>query len=331
MAIFFRTAIIALLALVSGVVMAAPATFDRAKELMRNEVYHDQAQRGAMGTLYCGCDWRWVGKSGGRVDHDSCGYEMRSTSAAAASRAARIEWEHIMPASHFGSARQCWQNGGRSNCTRTDPVFSAMEADMHNLSPTVGEVNGDRSNYSFGAIAGPPSQYGACPSKVDFKNRTFEPRDEAKGLVARVMFYMHDHYGLRMSESQQRLLMAWDKQFPPTAWEVERDRRIARIMGHHNPFVTGEAQWTLGHKNSRAGIVSPLPARSEHATARVAPTAARAPASSGAPVHGNKNSGVYHLPVGCPSYNAMAERNRVVFGSEAEAVAAGYRKAGNCR
>ncbi|RMM39318.1 endonuclease/exonuclease/phosphatase family protein (plasmid) [Pseudomonas amygdali pv. lachrymans] len=48
-------------------------------------------------------------------------------------------------------------------------------------------------------------------------------------------------------------------------------------------------------------------------------------------VHGNKNSHIYHLSSGCPSYGMISEQNLVVFGSEAEAVASNYRKAGNCR
>lgn len=50
-----------------------------------------------------------------------------------------------------------------------------------------------------------------------FKQKVFEPRDEAKGQVARVYFYMHDRYNLSMSRQQQQLLMkAWDNKYPPT-------------------------------------------------------------------------------------------------------------------
>lgn len=64
-------------------------------------------------------------------------------------RATRIEWEHIVPAWVMGHQRQCWQKGGRKSCTDTDPVFREMEADLHNLAPAIGEVNGDRSNYLY--------------------------------------------------------------------------------------------------------------------------------------------------------------------------------------
>jgi Metal binding domain of Ada len=47
-------------------------------------------------------------------------------------------------------------------------------------------------------------------------------------------------------------------------------------------------------------------------------------------IHGNRKSNIYHLP-GCAGYECMSPANMVPFASEAEAVAAGYRKAGNCR
>lgn len=36
-------------------------------------------------------------------------------------------------------------------------------------------------------------------------------------------------------------------------------------------------------------------------------------------IRGNRNSKVYHLPEGCPSYDRISERNIVEFQSEAEA------------
>jgi deoxyribonuclease I len=217
--------------------LAAPPTFNPAKIEARQYIYHDRSH---VGTFYCGCNWKWVGRSGGRVDLDSCGYEIRSQ----VNRAIRTEWEHVVPAANFGRARQCWQNGGRKNCNATDPVFNAMEADLQNLTPAIGEINADRSNYRFGVLPNDP-QHGACDFKVDFKGRVAEPRNEIKGQIARIYFYMHDQYDLPMSRQQQQLLMAWDKQYPVTDWERERDRRIATRMGHNNPFVTGTRTWAL--------------------------------------------------------------------------------------
>lgn len=232
-----RVAICLLLLLISVFVSAAPATFREAKN-------HFQAiYAGHQQTFYCGCDFAWNKTTGssGTVDLESCGYQMRRN----ANRAARIEAEHVLPAWWMGHQRQYWQNGGRNNCTRTDPVFSAMEADLHNLVPAIGEINGDRSNYRFGMVAGSPDQYGQCQMQVDFKERVAEPPPHTRGMIARVYFYMADQYGLSISRQQQQLLSAWHRQYPVTEWELERDARITRIMGHGNPYVTGEKVWSL--------------------------------------------------------------------------------------
>ncbi|WP_028633946.1 endonuclease [Pseudomonas parafulva] len=295
-----------------------PSTFTEAKVVAKQRVYMDQASS-PMGELYCGCQWTWVGKSGGRIDAASCGYQTRKQQ----NRAERTEWEHIVPAHTFGNQRQCWRNGGREHCVDTDPVFRAMEADLFNLYPAVGEVNGDRSNFNYGMVAGNAGEYGRCTTKVDFVQRAAEPRDEVKGLVARTTFYMFDRYQLNMSRQQQQLLMAWDKQHPVSAWEKERDRRIAAIMGHANPFVTGERQWTANYQPVGDGVVQAVPAARQ--------PAGQARAVAVGAVLGNRNSHVYHLASGCPGYHQVASKNQVNFASEGEAQAAGYRKAGNCR
>lgn len=51
--------------------------------------------------------------------------------------------------------------------------------------------------------------------------------------------------------------------------------------------------------------------------------------SEGAPIIGNRRSGIYHRP-DCPNYHDVAERNRVYFNTPAEAEAAGFRAARNC-
>lgn len=279
---------------------APPARFEEAKVLARNAVYHD---RNEVGTFYCGCRWTWRGRSGGVIDHASCGYRVRAN----AERAARMEWEHVVPASNFGQSRPCWKAGGRERCQKTDAEFARMEADLHNLTPAVGEVNEDRGNFRFAELGAPDRRvakesYGRCAIRIDAASRSVEPPDAVKGQVARIYLYMHDRYRLSMSAQQQKLMLAWHQQYPPTDWERERDRRIAAVMGHGNPFVGG---------------------------VRTAPAAQ--PAAPAAGVRGNRSSGVYHLASGCPGYERIAPRNLVEFASEQAARDAGFRKAGNCR
>lgn len=318
-----KNVIFVILCIFSSFAFSSPSTFTEAKKLLRQNVYHDQTKAG---TLYCGCEWNWTGASGGRINLSSCGYQPRSTKNI--SRAQRLEWEHIVPASNFGRARQCWQNGGRENCTKSDPVFNVMEADMFNLSPSIGEANQDRSNFNYGQLSFASTQYGACPFKVDFKGRAAEPRDEVKGMVARATFYMHDRYNIRMSDQQQRLLMAWDKKFPVSSREQLIESRTAKIMGHHNEFITGKRVWSIGHKNTGDGLMVTTQPRFNSAS-----NADRYHQTYGnnIAIRGNKNSKIYHLSSGCPGYTTMSPSNVVSFSSEAEAISHGFRKAKNCK
>lgn len=184
--------------------------------------------------FYCGC--KYTGKD---VDFTSCGYQPRKN----ANRASRIEWEHVVPAWVLGHQRQCWQNGGRKNCTVTDPVFQMAEGDLNNLVPAVGEVNGDRGNFSYGAwTRNPEPMYGQCKSVVDFKMKRFQPREEVRGRAARITLYMHDRYQLRMSSQDRKLMCAWAKQYPVDDWELRRNERIVKLQGEGNPLVTDPAK-----------------------------------------------------------------------------------------
>ena len=185
----------------------------------------------APGSFYCGCKISWQGKKG-IPDLNSCGYQVRKN----ANRAGRIEWEHVMPAWEFGHQRQCWQN-----CSK-DADYRRIESDLHNLQPAVGEVNGDRGNFAYSQWNGGEQQYGQCAMKVDFKNKQAEPPARARGAIARTYFYMRDQYHLRLSRQQTQLFTVWDKLYPVSSWECERDQRIARVQGNHNPYVQQACQ-----------------------------------------------------------------------------------------
>jgi len=200
----------------------APRTFREAKKL----AWKIYAERPV--DFYCGCRFQ-----GNRIDLASCGYVPRKQPR----RAERVEWEHIVPAWVIGHQRQCWQQGGRKNCTANDPLFSRAEADLHNLVPVVGEVNGDRSNFGFGMLAEKPGQYGTCPFVVNFKQRTAMPPEYSRGAIARTYLYMSERYKLRLSRQDQRLYDVWNRQYPVSEWERWRNRSIACVQGNANPHV----------------------------------------------------------------------------------------------
>lgn len=200
----------------------APHTFSQAKKIAWG-LYSAQSTE-----FYCGCKY-----SGNKVDIAGCGYVPRKN----ATRAKRIEWEHIVPAWQIGHLRQCWQNGGRKNCTKNDKIFQQAEADLHNLVPSIGEVNGDRNNFSFGWLPAQTGQYGSCLTQVDFKAKKVMPRPSIRGMIARTYFYMSKQYNLRLSRQDQQLYQAWSKTYPVESWERQRNQKIACVMGRGNEFV----------------------------------------------------------------------------------------------
>lgn len=201
---------------------AAPRSFQEAKKIAWRLHAPESVE------FYCGCRYR-----GNRVDLASCGYQPRKN----ARRAARIEWEHIVPAWVIGHQRQCWQRGGRRYCARHDETFQRAEADLFNLVPSIGEVNGDRAHFRFAWLPQAPSQYGACPMVVDFKARKAMPRAKVRGVIARTYLYMSQRYGLRLSEQERKLYATWNSHYPVSTWERRRNQRLACVMGWGNPFV----------------------------------------------------------------------------------------------
>lgn len=200
----------------------APQNFAAAKKI----AWRLYAERPT--TFYCGCAY-----SGNRVDLASCGYTPRKQ----LRRAQRLEWEHVVPAWVIGHQRQCWQRGGRKNCARSDAQFKAAEADLHNLVPSVGELNGDRSNFALGMLGEQPKQYGACPMVVDFKAKTAMPPKRVRGASARIYLYMADRYRLRLSKLDRRTYEAWNRQYPISEWERWRNQKVGCVMGHGNPYI----------------------------------------------------------------------------------------------
>lgn len=216
-------------------------SFGKAKDMLYDTIY-----RGHRTTFYCGCDYN----SGRQVELGSCGLDNYSGS----TRAQRVEAEHVFPASQFGSYRACWRNperfdacrradgdvvSGRDCCQRVDDVFRAAHNDLHNLVPVDGLINGQRSNHNWGMVPDARGgRYGACDIRIDAGIRRVQPPKPVRGDIARIMLYMEDTYGFRLSRQDRQLYAAWNNADPPDDWEIKRNRRIARLQGKDNGYVT---------------------------------------------------------------------------------------------
>jgi deoxyribonuclease-1 len=210
-------------------------SFNKAKRLLHTQVYTDYRE-----TLYCSASYG----DDKKVDHPE-GFESPKYK----KRAARIEWEHVVPAENFGRAFKEWRDGspeckdskgkpfkGRKCAEKVVMAYRYMQADLYNLYPAIGSVNALRSNYSFTMLPGEASDFGACPMRIE--NRKAEPPEGARGRIARTYQYMETTYPqFSMSKKTRQLMRAWDKMYPISEWECERARRIESIQGNQNPIL----------------------------------------------------------------------------------------------
>lgn len=209
-------------------------SFNDAKRMLERQVYFDHRV-----TIYCGA--RYEGKD--------IVIPQGFTTPAHAKRAARLEWEHAVPAENFGRSFPEWREGdarcvdnrgkafrGRKCAEKVNREYRYMQADMYNLFPAMGAVNAVRSNKQYSELPGVPSSFGSCNAKVQGKR--FEPDDSAKGQVARAALYMDEAYArFRLSDQQRKLFGAWDRLHPVDRWECTRAKRIEKLQGNENRFV----------------------------------------------------------------------------------------------
>lgn len=224
-------------ALVSFSAQAMPS-FDSAKRVLPQIYAQLDKELGQTSTIYCDCPISYKGsgsKTKWSIDSADCGYKVRKNK----TRANRIEVEHVMSAWEFGNQMKCWREGGRDNCGK-DKQFKEMEGDLHNLYPSLGEVNGDRGNFQFTDWGGKPGMYGKCEMIVDFKAKQAQPPKASRGIIARAHLYMAQKYKVKLANQQRRLYEAWDRMYPPTEFECRRNELIKKEQGNDNPFITAK-------------------------------------------------------------------------------------------
>jgi len=148
--------------------------------------------------------------------------------------------EHVVPQSLFGKK-------------------APMVSDVHHIRPTDGKVNGIRSNYPFGKVQSATtvtkngSKLGASGS-AGYGGTVFEPIDEFKGDVARMIFYFVTRYESQLSNFNSggmlggsaypglepwelNVLLQWAQQDPVSPAEIDRNNASYTFQGNRNPFI----------------------------------------------------------------------------------------------
>jgi len=209
--------------------ISSKKSFRRSKRILATKIYNKHRV-----AFYSGCTYRVRDKKLVPT-FNTCGYKIRKTR----TRARRIEWEHIVPAHRFGKDLRCWSRGGRGYCRTNNKKFAEMEADMHNLVPAIGEINGDRSNFPYGEVPNEPRAYGKdVDMEIDFKLDVAEAPDNRLGDIARVYLYMNSKYGMPLGKEELTRLISWNNGDPVDEWEIEKNDMVKIHQGDDNPFVS---------------------------------------------------------------------------------------------
>jgi deoxyribonuclease I len=210
-------------------------SFSKSKKNLKSIYLQSNKNR----TLYCSCSF----DTNKQIDTNSCNYSPRINSN---KRSQRLEFEHIVPAHALGKNLQCWKepicekrNGkkykGRKCCSKISDEFRQMQSDMHNLFPSIGEVNGDRSNFVFGEVDGEEREYGECDFEV--AEKIVEPKKSIRGDIARSYFYMSHQYKMEIPDDYEKMLREWHLFDPPDEWERDRNSLIEDVQGNRNPYI----------------------------------------------------------------------------------------------
>jgi chitodextrinase len=134
-----------------------------------------------------------------------------------------------------------------------------MVSDIHHIVPTDGKVNGYRSNFPFGKV-GTANFVSANGSKrgtsasPNYSGTVFEPIDEFKGDVARMILYFATRYESKLSTFSDNdiltntafpgveawelaVLKEWHTNDPVSQREIDRNNAAYTYQGNRNPFI----------------------------------------------------------------------------------------------
>jgi endonuclease I len=121
--------------------------------------------------------------------------------------------------------------------------------DAHHIRPTDASVNSSRGNLDFDEGGTPLPEAPGCKRDSD----SFEPRDEVKGDVARMIFYMATRYegggepdlevvdrvnnSPRPEHGKLQKLIDWNQMDPPSEFEKNRNEVVYSYQENRNPFI----------------------------------------------------------------------------------------------
>ena len=152
-------------------------------------------------------------------------------------------------------------------------------ADLHHIRPSDAGVNSSRGNKQYGNVDNGTAKYGSNPATGvlgGYYNSTyFEPLDNVKGDVARIVLYVWVRWGSEwgadsVTEVFQSVdvLLEWCALDPVDTWEMGRNDVVEDIQGNRNVFIDyPELAWLVFDREIPSDMTTPSGEASDGASA----------------------------------------------------------------
>ncbi|RYZ70595.1 MAG: hypothetical protein EOP91_13075 [Lysobacteraceae bacterium] len=148
----------------------------------------------------------------------------------------RLLWKSIAAARWTSrTAASTWRNAATSRRRRAVPTTRRCTGST--WCPRAGSRR--RSNAARRRHAVPIR---GCPTPTcGLGSETLiEPPNRNKGNVARITLYYIEQHGIQIPDEALELYLEWHRKDPVDRAEKKRAKAIEAILGHSNPYVTGE-------------------------------------------------------------------------------------------
>lgn len=138
-------------------------------------------------------------------------------------------------------------------------------ADMHHLRPADPKINSTRNNLPYGNVRSSGTYKTATTSAGTvggyYTSTYYEPLDNVKGDVARILLYCYVRWGeTNLTDVIQStdVLLSWCKSDPVDTWEMGRNDVVQGIQGNRNVFIDyPEYSWLIFGKSVPTDMTTP--------------------------------------------------------------------------
>ncbi len=126
--------------------------------------------------------------------------------------------EHVWP------KNQSWSIYGEKLYKSVDNSDANAGSDLHHIRPELSSYNSSRQDKAFGE-----------------SSKFFNPPNEVKGDIARIMFYLAVRYDMDLDRvtvcESIEMLLRWNEEDPVDELEIARNKYVKSRQGNYNAFI----------------------------------------------------------------------------------------------